>query len=81
MAAMDNKRYDTRSDQQSLKTVLKPSNTVFIDLHIKELYVGIFCPQISTKSTIKINLDCMFHNEMDPYATVGAVLDVPKKEL
>ena len=66
-------------DQQSLKTVLKPSNTVFIDLPFKELYAGIFYPQISTKSAIKMNLDCMFHNGMDPYATVGAVLHVPKK--
>ena len=39
-------------------------------LPIKELNVGIYYPQISKKSIFQMNLHCMFHNEMDPYATV-----------
>ena len=50
---------------------------VFNHLPLKELNVGIFYPQISKKSKIQINFDGMFHNGMDPYATVGAVLHMP----
>ena len=50
-------------------------------LPIKKLNVGIYYPQISKKSNFQMNLHCMFHNEMDPYATVGAVLHVPYKKL
>ena len=60
-------------DQAFLQIVFKPSNMVFI----KEINVGIFYPQISKKSKILMNLDGMFHNGMDPYATVGLVLHVP----
>ena len=65
--------------QPSLKPVLKPSDREFNYLPIKELNVGIFeifYPQLLMKSKIWINLDCMFLHEMDPYATVGAVLQV-----